>query len=136
MENKDQEYMGSFKLLNNADVSETEMNLSSSTSKYVSAYCRRKTIVIDRKPTYKLDFQEMIPPPAMFIPQPERRRFSVNEDFQEGHDLWYEGYDAYLRARAGEVVEEVLGGVSTEDFIDALIGNRRGYIPKRILSNA
>ena len=53
MENKDEEYMGSFKLLNNADVSESEMNLSSSTSKYVSAYCRRKTIVIDRKPTKK-----------------------------------------------------------------------------------
>ena len=135
MENKDQEYMGSFKLLNNADVSETEMNLSSSTSKYVSAYCRRKTIVIDRKPTYKLDVSEMFPP-FWQITQPERRRFIVNEDFQEGHDLWYDGYDAYLRAKAGKVVEEVLDGFSTEDFIDAQLGDRRGYIPKRILSDA
>ena len=47
MEKKDQEYMRSFKLLNNADVSETDMKLSSSSSKYVSAYCRRKTIAID-----------------------------------------------------------------------------------------
>ena len=49
VENKDEEYMRSFKLLNNADVNETEMRLSSSTSKYVSAYCRRKTIEIDSK---------------------------------------------------------------------------------------
>ena len=47
VENKDQEYMRSFKLLNNADVSEADMKLSSSSSKYVSAYCRRKTITID-----------------------------------------------------------------------------------------
>ena len=47
VENKDQEYMRSFKLLNNADVSEIDMKLSSSSSKYVSAYCRRKTIAID-----------------------------------------------------------------------------------------
>ena len=61
VENKDEEYMGSFKLLNNADVSETEMNLSSSKySKYVSAYCRRKTIAIDGKPTYELKFQGMV----------------------------------------------------------------------------
>ena len=48
VENKDEEFMRSFKLLNNADVNESEMRLSSSTSKYVSAYCRRKTIAIDK----------------------------------------------------------------------------------------
>ena len=49
VENKDEEYMRSFKLLNNADVNEHEMKLSSSSSKYLSAYCRRKTIAIDNQ---------------------------------------------------------------------------------------
>ena len=49
VENKDDEYMRSFKMLNNADVNETEMKSSSSSSKYVSAYCRRKTIEIKRQ---------------------------------------------------------------------------------------
>ena len=47
VEIKDEEYMRSFKLLNNADVDEAEMQLSSSKSKYVAAYCRRKTIRIE-----------------------------------------------------------------------------------------
>ena len=47
VEKKDEEYMRSFKLFNNADVNETEMKESSSSSKYVSGYCRRKTIAID-----------------------------------------------------------------------------------------
>ena len=47
VEIKNQEYMRSFKMLNNADVNETEMTLSTSSSKYVSAYCRRRTITID-----------------------------------------------------------------------------------------
>ena len=47
VEYKDEEYMRSFKLLNDADVNETVMKLSSSSSKYLSAYCRRKTIAID-----------------------------------------------------------------------------------------
>ena len=47
VENKDDKYMRSFKMLNNADVNEAEMKESSSSSKYVSAYCRRKTIKID-----------------------------------------------------------------------------------------
>ena len=47
VEKKVEEYMRSFKLLNNADVNETEMKESSSSSKYVIAYCRRKTITID-----------------------------------------------------------------------------------------
>jgi len=49
VENKDEEYMRSFKLFNNADVNETEMKESSSSSKYVNAYCRRKTIRIERQ---------------------------------------------------------------------------------------
>ena len=49
IEKKDEDYIRSFKLLNDADVNETEMKLSSSSSKYVSAFCRRKTIVIDSK---------------------------------------------------------------------------------------
>ena len=49
VENKDQVFFRTFKWLNNADVNETEMKLSSSTSKYVSAYCRRKTIAIERQ---------------------------------------------------------------------------------------
>ena len=48
-ENKNEEYMRSFKLSNNADVNETEMKESSSSSKYISAYCRRKTIRIERQ---------------------------------------------------------------------------------------
>ena len=47
VEKRDQEYMRSFKMLNNADVNKTEMNLSASSSKYVIAYCRRRTIAID-----------------------------------------------------------------------------------------
>ena len=47
VEKKNKEYFRTFKLLNNADVNETEMRLSSSTSKYISAYCRRKTITIE-----------------------------------------------------------------------------------------
>ena len=47
IENKDEAYMRSFRLLKNADVNEGEMKLSSSSSKYVSAFCRRKTIAID-----------------------------------------------------------------------------------------
>ena len=47
VEYKDEEYMRSFKLLNDADVNETVMKLLSSSSKYLSAYCRRKTIAID-----------------------------------------------------------------------------------------
>ena len=46
VEDKDQKYMESFKMLKNADVNKTEMQLSSSSSKFVSAYCRRKTIPI------------------------------------------------------------------------------------------
>ena len=46
VDKKDPDYFRTFKWLNNADVIETEMNLSTSTSKYVSAYCRRRTIEI------------------------------------------------------------------------------------------
>ena len=46
VEDKDEEYMRSFKLYINADVNETEMQFSSSSSKYLIAYCRRKTIAI------------------------------------------------------------------------------------------
>ena len=53
VENKDQVYFRTFKWLYNADVNETEMSLSSATSKYVSAYCRRKTIAIERQKSYK-----------------------------------------------------------------------------------
>ena len=49
VENKDQIYFRTFKWLYNADVNETEMNLSSATSKYVSAYCRRTTIGIEQQ---------------------------------------------------------------------------------------
>ena len=49
VENKDQEYFRTFKWLYNADVNETEMNSSSASSKYVSGYCRRKTIAIERQ---------------------------------------------------------------------------------------
>ena len=46
VEDKDEKYMLSFKLYINADVDETEMRLSSSSSKYLIAYCRRRTIAI------------------------------------------------------------------------------------------
>ena len=49
VEKKDQGYFQTFQWQNNPDVDETEMNWSSSTSKYVSAYCRRKTIAIERQ---------------------------------------------------------------------------------------
>ena len=63
------------------------------------------------------------------------RKFSVNQDFQEGHELWQGGYDGYLVAEAGEEIEEVPNGNSNENFIDAQIGDRRGYIPKDILTD-
>ena len=48
IENKDtrKEFMRNFKLFQNADVSEIEMQSSSSSAKYVMAYCRRRTIAI------------------------------------------------------------------------------------------
>ena len=60
VENKDQEYMRSFKLLNNADVNETEMKESSSSSKYVSAYCRRKTIIVQSNFQFAIDSQNIL----------------------------------------------------------------------------
>ena len=63
------------------------------------------------------------------------RIFCVNQDFQEGHELWQGGYDGYLVAEAGEEIEEVPNGNSNENFVDAQIGNRRGYIPKDILTD-
>ena len=62
-----------------------------------------------------------------------KTQFIVNEDFQEDHELWHLGYAGYLYAVAGEKIEEVPSGSSDENFIDAQIGNRRGYIPKIIL---
>ena len=78
-------------------------------------------------------------PPAEFGTEPSRppmiRKFSVNQDFQQGHELWHDGYHGYLVAGAGEEIEEVPNGNSNENFIDAQIGDRRGYIPKNILTN-
>ena len=71
------------------------------------------------------------PPPA----QPAPRRYSVNENFQEGHNLWSLGYSAYLAAHAGEVAEEIPNGNSNNDFVDARIGDRSGYIPRQILTD-
>ena len=47
VEKKNREYFRTFKWLYNADVNDSEMRFSSSTSKYISAYCRRKTIAIE-----------------------------------------------------------------------------------------
>ena len=78
-------------------------------------------------------------PPAEFGTEPSRppmiRKFRVNQDFQQGHELWHDGYHGYLVAGAGEEIEEVPNGNSNENFIDAQIGDRRGYIPKNILTN-
>ena len=85
-------------------------------------------------------------PPANDIPPPPidqstrplpplTRRFSVTQNFQEGHYLWDDGYDGYLAVGAGDVIEEVLNGNSTESHIDAQINGRRGYIPKNILTD-
>ena len=71
------------------------------------------------------------PPPS----QPVRRRFSVNENFQEGHNLWSPGYGAYLTAHAGEVAEEIPNGNSNDHFVEAQIGDRSGYIPRQILTD-
>ena len=81
-----------------------------------------------------------IPPPPQSIgpgsfPPPVRRRLSVNEDFQPGHNLWQENYDGYLEARAGEVAEEVPNGASNDYYIEAQIGQRKGYIPKNITTD-
>ena len=46
IENKDKEYFNTFKWSSNPDVDEAEMKLSTSKSKYVSSYCRRKTVKI------------------------------------------------------------------------------------------
>ena len=59
VEMMDEEYMRSFKLLNNADVNETEMKESSSSSKYVSGYCRRKTINVSPKVQFAVDCQSL-----------------------------------------------------------------------------
>ena len=63
------------------------------------------------------------------------RIFSVNQNFQEGHELWNYGYQGYLVAGAGEEIEEVPNGNSNVNFIHAQIGDRRGYIPKDILTD-
>ena len=75
------------------------------------------------------------PPPQLGTEPPGRRRFSVNEDFQPGHNLWQENYDGYLEARAGEVAEEVPNGASNDYYIEAQIGQRKGYIPKNITTD-
>ena len=78
------------------------------------------------------------PPPAIGTEQlspPFRRRLSVNEDFQQGHHLWQDNYDGYLRARAGDVAEEVPNGASNEFYIEAKIGDRTGYIPQSIVTD-
>ena len=85
-----------------------------------------------------LQNQPSLPPPD-FDTDPARRplirKFSVNQDFQEGHELWHHDYQGYLAAGAGEQIEEVPNGNSDENFIDAQIGDRRGYIPKVILTD-
>ena len=43
VEKKDKSFFKKFKWSSNPDVDETEMQLSTSTSKYVSAYCNRRT---------------------------------------------------------------------------------------------
>ena len=45
VEKKDKSYFKKFKWSSNPDVDETEMQLSTSTSKYVSAYCNRRTYI-------------------------------------------------------------------------------------------
>ena len=75
-------------------------------------------------------------PPPPHLNGTGRRRFSVKEDFHEGHNLWHPGYDGYLEAAAREVVVEASNGNSTDDFIDAQIGEKRGFIPKTLLDNA
>ena len=77
---------------------------------------------------------DMPPPPASF-PPPIRRRLSVTEDFQPGHNLWQNNYDGYLEARAGEVAEEIPNGASNDYYIEAQIGQRKGYIPKSITTD-
>ena len=93
--------------------------------------------IIQNQPSNPLDLPS---PPAEFDTEPSRppliRRFSVNQNFQEGHELWYDGYQGYLVAGAGEEIEEVPNGNSNENFIDAQIGDRRGYIPKDILTDS
>ena len=79
-------------------------------------------------PTSEFDTEPFRPPMI--------RKFSVNQDFQEGHELWYDGYPGYLAVRAGEEIEEVLNGNSDENFIDAQVGDSRGYIPKDILTRS
>ena len=49
VEKKDEEYFQNFKWSGNPDVDEAEMQLSNSTSKYVSAYCNRKTFQFECK---------------------------------------------------------------------------------------
>ena len=42
---------------------------------------------------------------------------------------------ACKEARAGEVAEEVPNGASNEYYIEAQIGERKGYIPKNITTD-
>ena len=76
-----------------------------------------------------------MPPPPVSFPPPIRRRLSVTQDFQPGHNLWQENYDGYLEAKAGEVAEEVPNGASNDYYFEAQIGERKGYIPKNITTD-
>ena len=96
--------------------------------------------ILQNQPSDESTFTDDPPlPPPDFDTDPSRppliRKFSVNQDFQEGHELWHDGYQGYLAAGAGEEIEEVPNGNSNENFIDAQIGDRRGYIPKEILTD-
>ena len=75
------------------------------------------------------------PPPPSQPAGSAPRRYSVNENFQEGHNLWSPGYGAYLTAHAGEVAEEIPNGNSNDHFVEAQIGDRSGYIPRQILTD-
>ena len=86
VEDKDEKYMQSFKMFMNADVDETEMRLSSSSSKYLIAYCRRKTIAIDSRnfpdenqESDSLPSLESLPSQDDFIDTSETDRLLVQE---------------------------------------------------------
>ena len=81
------------------------------------------------------DVQPSLVEPSTEPPPPLTRRFRVTQNFQKGHKHWQCEYDGYLAAEAGVLIEEVPNGNSTDSYIYARIGARRGYIPKDILTD-
>ena len=66
VEKKDEDYFQNFKWSDNSDVDEAEMQLSNCTSKYVSAYCNRKTFQFECKLNQSNWINKLLRPNSLF----------------------------------------------------------------------